>query len=94
MTKTYDPRELKISIAGVPIEGFGDGEFIEVERSTPAQARERWSVRLDLTACDVEANRKALLQLGEHARQQLRERYGRYGWSYVLGLIGFLHDPP
>ena len=33
--RTYDPKEVIITIGGVPMSGFSDGTFLEVSRSEP-----------------------------------------------------------
>ena len=33
--RTYDPREVIITIGGVPMSGFSDGTFLEIARSEP-----------------------------------------------------------
>ena len=34
--RVYDPDQVSVSIAGIPVSGFADGEFISVERDSPA----------------------------------------------------------
>lgn len=33
MAKTYDPKDISIIVGGVPISGFADGTFVEIERN-------------------------------------------------------------
>lgn len=35
MVRTYDPKQVVISIGGVPISGFSDGTFLEIDRNDP-----------------------------------------------------------
>lgn len=34
--RTYDPDQIFCSLAGIPISGYADGEFIRVERESPS----------------------------------------------------------
>jgi hypothetical protein len=41
MIKTYDPAQIAMSIAGIPIEGIAEGTFVKVERNT-----ETWKLKI------------------------------------------------
>ena len=32
--KIYDPDQVSLSLAGIPIDGYADGEFVRIERET------------------------------------------------------------
>jgi hypothetical protein len=36
--KVYDPDQLSVSIAGIPVSGYADGEFVRVEKESDAFA--------------------------------------------------------
>jgi len=49
MVRTYDPKQVAISIGGYPISGFADGTFIRVERDEAAFTKK--------VGCDGETSR-------------------------------------
>ena len=62
MVKTYDPKEVRVTVAGLIVNGYADGTSVVIERSEPNRYNEHVGAQGEVSRTAT-TNRTALLKI-------------------------------